>query len=115
MQKRVAPAALRGARGGDDVRDVEHRLVVDAGVIARGLRAVGAVLGAAAGLDRDQRRQLHRVGRVMRAMHVLRAEQEIGERQREEVARPPQRSTAVHGAPASVHALAVGGKSGIGG
>ncbi len=37
------------------------RLVADAGVVARRLRAVAAVLGAAAGLDGDQRRQLHGV------------------------------------------------------
>ena len=44
-----------------------------AGVIARGLRAVAAILGAAAGLDRHQRRELHRIGRMVRAMHLLRA------------------------------------------
>ena len=77
MQKRVAPAAFAARAASTTVVDVEHRLVGDAGVIARGLRAVAAVLGAAAGLDRDQRRQLDGVGRVMRAVHLLRAEQEV--------------------------------------
>ena len=55
-----------------------------AGVVARRLRAVRAVLGAAAGLDRQQRRELDGIGGVMRAVRLLRPEQELGERQLEQ-------------------------------
>ena len=47
----VVPGA---AGGGEDVVDVQQRLGLDLRVIARRLRAVAAVLGAAAGLDREQ-------------------------------------------------------------
>ncbi len=84
MQKRVAPSAF-AARAASTTRPMsEHRLVRHARVIARRLRAIAAVLGAAAGLDRQQRRELHRVGCMMRAMDLLRAQQQIGERQREQ-------------------------------
>ena len=74
----------RGARGGDDVVDPHDRRVRDAGVVARRLRAIGAVLRATARLDGQQRRKLHGVRAVMCAMHVLSAQQKVGERQREE-------------------------------
>ena len=68
MQKRVAPLAFARALP-PRLRSTDSSvLVLDAGVIARGLRAVAAVLGTAAGLDREQRRQLHRVRIEMLAM-----------------------------------------------
>ena len=75
---------LRGARRVDDDAQVQQRLADHARVIARGLRAIAAVLGTAAGLDRQQRGQLDRVGRVVFAMHLLRAEQQVVEWQREQ-------------------------------
>ena len=48
------------------------------------LRAIGAVLRAAAGLDRQQRRDLH-LGRIeMLPVHARRAEHQLRERQREQ-------------------------------
>ena len=58
MQKREAPAAL-ACRGLLEHRFGAHQLRgLDPGVVARGLRAVGAVLRAAAGLHRQQRADL---------------------------------------------------------
>ena len=54
------------------------------GCIARALRTVGAVLGTAAGLDRQQRRHLHCVCIVVGAMRVMRAREQIIKRQREQ-------------------------------
>ena len=72
MQKRVAPAAF-AARAASTTRvEIEQRLVRHAGVIARRLRAIAAILGAPARLDRHQRRELHGVRRMMRAVHLLR-------------------------------------------
>src|SRR5260370_39685544 len=45
-----------------------------------GLAAIGAILGAAAGLDVEQLAQLHAVGIEMLPMNRLRLEQEIVER-----------------------------------
>jgi hypothetical protein len=65
---RRAHAEARGAGGlgglgGDQhVVQIEQALVFHPGVVARRLRAVAAVLGAAAGLDRQQGRELHRLG-----------------------------------------------------
>ena len=75
---------LRGARGRHDRVETEERLLGDAGVVALRLRTVAAILGAAAGLDRDERRELDRVRAMVRAVRLLRAEDEIGKRQREE-------------------------------
>jgi hypothetical protein len=75
---------LRGLGGIDNAADIGERLVFDTGVVARRLRTVAAIFRAAAGLDRHQRRQLDGVGRVMRAMDVLRMQQQVGEGQREQ-------------------------------
>ena len=74
MQKRVAPCAFAARAAATTASRASSASSVDAGVIALRLRAVAAVLGAAAGLDRQQRRQLHRVRRVVLAVHLLRAE-----------------------------------------
>jgi hypothetical protein len=84
MQKRVAPGVLRRPCRQHHVTEGEHRLVRDAGVIARGLRTVRAILGTAPGLDRQQRRKLDVVRGVMRTVHGVRAVQEIVERQVDE-------------------------------
>ena len=54
---------------------------LEAGVVVRRLRAVGAVLGAAAGLHRQQRAELHLVGRVVLAVDELRAQDQLRQRQ----------------------------------
>ena len=53
-------------------------------VITRRLWAVTAILGTAAGLDRQQSRKLHRVRIVMRAVRLVRPAQQIVHRQAEE-------------------------------
>src|SRR3546814_13080901 len=54
-----------------------HQLLrLDPGVVALRLRAVGAVLGAAAGLDRQQGADLDFGGVEMRAMHAGGTEQD---------------------------------------
>ena len=54
----------------------------DVGLVVRRLRAVGAVLRTAAGLDAEQHAALHLVGAMVSAMHGLRAEDEIRQRRR---------------------------------
>ena len=76
---------LGGLRRGEDRVDGKQRLVFHAGVIARRLRAVPAILGAAAGLDRQQRRELHRVRVEVLPVDLVCAVQEIVERQLEEL------------------------------
>ena len=83
-EPRSHPPPSRRAPRRTTLVDVQHRLVVDAGVKARGLRTIAAVLRAAAGLDRDQRGELHGVRCMVRAMHLLRPVQEIVERQRQQ-------------------------------
>ncbi len=84
MQKRVAPLAFAARAAATTASRSSSASLVDSGVVALRLRAVAAVLRAAAGLDREQRRQLHGVRRVVRAVHLLRAVHELGERQREQ-------------------------------
>jgi hypothetical protein len=77
---------LRGARLGEHGIEVHQLFRPDAGRVAGGLRAIGAVLRAAAGLDREQRRNLH-LGRIeVEAVNALRAEDQFRERQREQFA-----------------------------
>ena len=72
-------AALRRVRGPrrprSDFSAATRRVVV------RALRTIGAVLGAAARLDGEQRAQLHLVGGVMLAMDALRAKEQLRQRQ----------------------------------
>ena len=90
LAPRRAHAEAAGAAGFRRARFVEHRVErhqlvgAHAGVVARALRAIGAVLRAAAGLDRQQRRNLHCAGVEIGAMHALRAEHQLRERQVEE-------------------------------
>src|SRR5207244_1220113 len=65
----------------EDVADRHQLFGFDAGVVAGGLRTVAAILWAAAGLDREQRAQLHPVVAERRAMGRLRAVDEIQQRQ----------------------------------
>ena len=75
---------LRGAGLGQHGVEAHQLFGADAGVVSRGLRAIGAVLRAAAGLDREQRRDLH-LGRIeMQAVRCLRAKDQLRERQREQ-------------------------------
>ena len=62
----------------------QQLFALQAGVVFRALRAIGAVFGAGAGLDRQQGADLHLVGVEMRPVHHLRAKQQVVERQREQ-------------------------------
>ena len=59
MQKRCEPCALASRRGGEHRVDVHQFLGLEPGVGVRRLRAIAAILRAAAGLDRQQRAKLH--------------------------------------------------------
>ena len=81
MQNRVgALLASPASRRPSARRATTSSWRVDVGLVVRRLRAVRAVLRAAAGLDAEQHAALHLVGRVMRAVHRLRAEHEIRQR-----------------------------------
>ena len=87
-----AHAEARGAAGFRRTRLAEHRveahkfLGLDAGVVLRGLRTIGAILRAAAGLDRQQGRDLH-FGRIeILPVRQRRAEHQLRKRQREQCA-----------------------------
>ena len=68
---------------------------LDTGVVARRLRAVGAVFRAAAGLDRQQRGEFDFGWIEVFAVHGLRAIQQLGQRQGEQrfdvILRPARR------------------------
>ena len=81
----LRPVRLGLARGGEHRVDVHQFLGLEPGLGVRRLRAIAAILRAAAGLDRQQGAQLHLARRVMRAMHLRRAEHELGERQVEQL------------------------------
>ena len=76
---------LFAARASASTASERHQLFgAHAGLVARALRAIGAILRAAAGLDRQQRGNLH-LGRIeIRAVHALRAEHQFRERQIEQ-------------------------------
>ena len=99
QRERGFDQAAEIARRGHDGIYVEHGLVVHAGVITRRLRAITAIFRATAGLDRNQCRQLHGVGRVVRAMHFLRTEEKVVERQLEQrgdrIEAPPRWRTGI--------------------
>ena len=84
MQKRLAPAALRGTRLGEHRVDLHQLFGLHAGVVMRALRTIGAVLRTAAGLDRQQSRDLHLVRIEVHAVDALGVEHQIGKRQREQ-------------------------------
>ena len=75
---------LRGRRRAHDLVERQHRLVLHARGVARRLRAVAAVLGAAAGLDRQERRALDAVGVEIFPVDCLRPEEQIVEGKVEE-------------------------------
>src|SRR5208282_6129510 len=70
------------ARFGDHGLERQELACRDSGLVARTLRAIGAVLRAAARLDAEQGRKLDPARIEMRAMHALRAEDELGEGER---------------------------------
>ena len=78
--RRAMAFALPGL--GDHVLGGHQFRGIHARVVARGLRAVAAILGAAAGLDRQQGADLD-LGRIeMLAMDAAGTMQQFGERQR---------------------------------
>jgi hypothetical protein len=76
-----ARRATRPRRAGtlEHVLDVEHLLAADAGLVAHALRAVRAILGAAAGLHADERAHLDHVRVEMLAVHGMRPEEQVVE------------------------------------
>ena len=87
MQKRDAPSLLGELCLGQHVVDIEQRLALHAGLLGvmRRLRAIGAVLGAGAGLDREQARELHRAVFVVAAMHLARLVDQLEQGLRQEL------------------------------
>jgi len=75
---------LGGPGGSQHVVEIEQALVFHAGVVTCRLRAIAAVFGTAAGLDRQQRRQLHAIGVEVFTMHRLRPIHQVGKRQGEQ-------------------------------
>ena len=81
MQKRVAPAAF-AARASASTASIFISFSAFTPVLyCAALRAIGAVLRAASGLDRQQRRHLDLVRIEMKAMNALRLEHQLGKRQ----------------------------------
>ena len=81
----VGSGVLRSFGSLDHFLHFQHLAVLHACVVERGLRTVAAVLGTATGLDRQQGGELHRVRIEMLAVHLLRLEQQVGERQLEQL------------------------------
>src|SRR5580704_15143260 len=86
LAPRRAHAKTRGAAVAGRARREENRVGVhqwlglEPGIVMRRLRAVFAVLLAAAGLDRLERAKLHGRRVVMAAVRLLRAENKVGQR-----------------------------------
>src|SRR5690606_10665736 len=75
-------AMIARLRGGLDHRAHVHQLRrLDPACRMDGLRAIAAILRAAAGLDREQGGQLHLVRRVEAPVDGLRLEEEVEERE----------------------------------
>lgn len=70
---------LRLSRLVKRVFDTQEGLALDAGLVMRGLRAIGAVFRAVAGLDAQERAALDGTGVVMCPMDGLGAVEQIGE------------------------------------
>ena len=68
---------LGGGRFVQHLLHLKQLLLVQAGVVVAGLGAVLAILGAGAGLDRQQGGYLHAVGVEVLAVHCLRLEQQV--------------------------------------
>ena len=73
-------ALLRRARGLNHVGERKHRLALHARVVVARLRAIRAVLGAAARLHAEQRAELHLALRVKFEVHGARAIDELEQR-----------------------------------
>ncbi len=78
MQNCVAPASRGRAGGAEHLVEVEERVHVDVGVVAGGLRAEGAVLGARARLGVDEALELD-LGAAVGEAHPVGEGDEIGE------------------------------------
>ena len=83
--RRAHAEARRALRPGADRRlahlvERDEILARDAGRVVRRLRTIRAIFRTAAGLDAEQHAALDLIGAVIRALHLLRAEDEIGER-----------------------------------
>ncbi len=77
MQKRVAPAARARSAACTTSSRLSMRAGCTAGRVAGRLGTVRAVFLARAGLHRKQGTELHLVGSMMLAVHLLRAEEQF--------------------------------------
>ena len=86
MQKRVAPASPGEPCLGEHVVDVEQGLALEPGLLGvmGRLRAIFAVLGTGAGLDREQARELHLAVFVVAPMHRPRLIDQVEQREGKE-------------------------------
>ena len=81
MQNRVAPSAWARRAVCDNLVPIGNKpLTLDTGRVVRALRAIGAILGAAARLDRKQLAALHFARRMVLAMDLLSGENQVKER-----------------------------------
>jgi hypothetical protein len=78
------------------VGDLHEVLTAETGVVAHALRAVLAVFGTSARLDGQQGADLDAIGVEVLAMHALRVEQQVVERQFEDGSRFGQRPVGAH-------------------
>ena len=81
MQKRVLPLARARSAVSRMRASGSERLALQAGVVVGALGAVGAILAAAAGLDAQQRAELHLVLRPVGAIDLARLRDQVEERQ----------------------------------
>ena len=65
-------------------RTPSEPLALETGFVTHGLRAVGAVFGASAGLDRQQRAHLHGIRLVVGAVDFLCAKHQVAKGKREQ-------------------------------
>ena len=82
MQKRVAPSVLARWADSRTSGGIHQFLARDAGFVMRALRAIGAIFGAGAGLDREQAAKLDFFRLVKFAMDELRLENQLRQRRR---------------------------------
>ena len=80
MQKRVAPCSFARRAAAEHFVDLEQRFAAHRRLVVARLRAVRAVLRAAAGLDAEQRAELDLARRVESEMHGARAIHELEQR-----------------------------------
>jgi hypothetical protein len=80
MQKRVEPAFFALRAESEHLLDFHQAFGFQTGFIARALRAIFAIFRAGAGLDRQQRADLHMARIEVLTVYLLRFKQQLKER-----------------------------------